>query len=246
MMLMAPKNTLHRSKIGHYSDSETLRILNGVVSGDFEEVRVASKSISLGKFPEITKKELAAISTAAVEAKIAQELYEALAPALKAEPNLLADPGVWAWVSLVPMREYMVARWSKSLASADSDSDSNEETKFDYFYTNRNNLKQHTRCGTRRLYIAAAACIKADGDFGNLKKFFESTDLYTGIFERRLGLDSEIAVELVAALSGKDRAVARYVLRSVELMLSTVSLEYLDRNQKRKLIADAISDMPKA
>ena len=245
MMLMAPKNTLHRSKIGQYSDSETLRILNGVVSGDFEEVRVASKLIALGKFPEISKKELAAISTATVEAKIAQELYEALAPALKAEPNLLADPGVWAWVSLVPMREYMVARWSKSLASADSDSDSNEETKFDYFYTNRNNLKQHTRCGTRRLYIAAAACIKADGDFGNLKKFFESTDLYTGIFERRLGLDSEIAVELVIALSGKDRAIARYVLRSVELMLSTVSLEYLDRNQKRKLIADAISDMPK-
>lgn len=245
MMLMAPKNTLHRSKIGQYSDSETLRILNGVVSGDFEEVRVASKPIALGKFPEITKKELAAISTPTVEAKIAQELYEALAPALKAEPNLLADPGVWAWVSLVPMREYMVARWSKSLASADSDSDSNEETKFDYFYTNRNNLKQHTRCGTRRLYIAAAACVRADGDFGNLKKFFESTDLYTGIFERRLGLDSEIAVELVLALSGKERAVARYVLRSVELMLSTVSLEYLDRNQKRKLIADAISDMPK-
>jgi hypothetical protein len=246
MMLMAPKNTLHRSKIGQYSDSETLRILNGVVSGDFEEVKVLSKTITLGKFPEITKKELAAISTSAVEAKIAQELYEALAPALKAEPNLLADPGVWAWVSLVPMREYMIARWSKSLASADSDSDSNEETKFDYFYTNRNNLKQHTRCGTRRLYIAAAACIKADGDFGNLKKFFESTDLYTGIFERRLGLDSEIAVELVVALSGKDRAVARYVLRSVELMLSTVSLEYLDRNQKRKLIADAISDFPNA
>ena len=70
--------------------------------------------------------------------------------------------------------------------------------------------------------------------------------MYTGIFERRLGLDSEIAVELVVALSGRDRAVARYVLRSVELMLSTVSLEYLDRNQKRKLIADAISDIPKA
>ena len=243
MMLMAPKNTLHRSKINQYSDSETLRILNGVVSGDFEEVRVTSKPISLGKFPEITKKELAAISTATVEAKIAQELYEALSPAMKAEPKLLADPGLWAWVSLVPMRDYMIARWFKSLAS--SESDSAEETKFDYFYTNRNNLKRHTRCGTRRLYIAAAACIKADGDFGNLKKFFESTDLYTGIFERRLGLDSEIAVELVVALSGKDRAVARYVLRSVELMLSTVSLEYLDRNQKRKLIADAISDMPK-
>ena len=121
---MPPKNTLYRSKVGQYSDSETLRILNGVASGDFEEVKVLSKTITLGKFPQIGKKERDAISTAAVEAKIAQELYEALAPALKAEPNLLAEPGVWAWVSLVPMREYMVARWSKSLASADSDSDS--------------------------------------------------------------------------------------------------------------------------
>ncbi len=244
---MAPKNTLFRSKVSQYSDGETLRILNGVSFGDFEEVQVSSKPVTLGKFPEISKKERDSISTATIEAKIAQELYEALAPALKAEPKLLADPGVWAWVSLVPMRDYMVARWTQSLATSDSDSDSDsvEEAKLDYFYTNRNNLKRHTRCGTRRLYIAAAACIKADGDFGNLKKFFESTDLYTGIFERRLGLDSEIAVELVVALSGKDRAVARYVLRSVELMLSTVSLEYLDRSQKRKLITDAIAEMSK-
>jgi len=68
--------------------------------------------------------------------------------------------------------------------------------------------------------------------------------LYTGIFERRLGLDSEIAVELVLALSGKERALTRYVLRSVELMLSTVALEYLDRGQKKKLISDAIADAP--
>ena len=68
--------------------------------------------------------------------------------------------------------------------------------------------------------------------------------MYTGIFERRLGLDSEIAVELALALSDKERAHARYVLRSVELMLSTVALEYLDRGQKKKLITDAIADAP--
>lgn len=242
MKLMPTKGFLHRCKSYQYSDNETMKILVGVSPGDFEEVQVSSKPVEIGVFPIVGASNRVAVGTAKSEAKFASGLYDALSPVMKTEPGLLADPGIWAWVSLVPMREYMLARWFDGRDL--SDLDWSAETKFDYFYTNRNNLKRHTRCGTRRLFIAALACMKADGDMGNLELFFESTDLYTGIFERRLGLDSEIAVELVLALSGKERALARYVLRSVELMLSTVALEYLDRGQKKKLISDAIADAP--
>ena len=239
---MAPKNFLHKCKSSEYSDSETIKILKGTSTVEFEKVTFGSSPIAIGAFSAIGPSDLLSIGTPQSETKYAKELYDALLPVMGTEPNLLSDPGIWAWISLVPMRGYMLARWFEGRDSSNADLPA--ETKCDYFYTNRNNLKRHTRCGPRRLYIAASACMKADGDLGNLEKFFKSTDLYTGIFERRLGLDSEIAVELALALSDKERAHARYVLRSVELMLSTVALEYLDRGQKKKLISDAIADAP--
>ena len=57
-----------------------------------------------------------------------------------------------------------------------------------------------------------------------------------------MSLDSEIAVELAIALVDKDRATRRYVLRSVQLMLGTIALEYLNRKQKKALIDLALSD----
>jgi hypothetical protein len=92
------------------------------------------------------------------------------------------------------------------------------------------------------LYIAARAAQLADGNFDNLSKFFADTDLYTGIFERRMSLDAETAVELAVSLENSTRAERRFVLRSVQLMLGTVALEYLDRSQKKKIIELALSD----
>ena len=237
---MPPKGVLHRCKTYQLSDSETMNILIGASVGQFEEVKVLTKPIAIGSFPKVGISDRKEIGTAKSEAKFATELYNALSPVIKTEPNLLSDPGIWAWISLVPMREYVLARWFDGRDSASTDWP--EDSTFDYFYTSRNNLKRHARCGSRRLFIAAVACMKADGDLQHLELFFKSTDLYKGIFERRLSLDSEIAVELVLALSDKDRFLVRYVLRSVELMLGTVALEYLDRGQKRKLIADAIAE----
>jgi hypothetical protein len=51
-----------------------------------------------------------------------------------------------------------------------------------------------------------------------------------------------MAVELAIALVDKDRATRRYVLRSVQLMLGTIALEYLNRKQIKALIEMALAD----
>ncbi len=233
---------LHVADFDILSDARTLEILNKgpAASSSFKVVKVGDTDIGLTGFPTITAGDLPKVQTQQFETKCAAELIEALEPVQKANPNLLSDPKFWAWVSLVPMRDYILGRWCGGAGLFGKVLPADISTS--YFFTKRGDLKGHTRSGARRLYIAAKACKSADGNLDNLSKFFADTDLFTGIFERRISLDSEIAVELAIALVDKDRATRRYVLRSVQLMLGTIALEYLNRKQKKALIEMALAD----
>lgn len=239
---MANKFKLHVADFDTLSDARTLEILNNgaIATSNFKVVKDGNADVSLTGFPTITRGDLPKIQTQEFETKCANELFGALEPVQKLNPNLLLDPKFWAWVSFVPMRDYILGRWcggaglfGKALPA---------DISISYFFTKRSDLKGHTRSGARRLYIAAKACHLADGNLDNLSKFFVDTDLFTGIFERRISLNSEIAVELAIALVDKDRATRRYVLRSVQLMLGTIALEYLNRKQIKALIEMALAD----
>lgn len=201
---------------------------------------IDGKDIPLDLSIEISKANLKDVGSQNFETQCAEKLFRALEPARKANPNLLSDPKIWAYINLYPMREYVLARWCDGAGLFGRAVPA--ELSVDYFFTKRGDLKGHTRCGARRLFIAAQACHSADGNLNNLSKFFSDTDLYTGIFERRISLDADLAVELAISLETASRAERRYVLRSVQLMLATISLEYLDRKQKKVLIRSAFDD----
>ena len=243
---MANKFKLHIADFDVLSDARTLEILNNgaAATSNFKVVRVGDADIGLSGFPTITASDLLKVQTQEFETKCATELFDALEPVKDANPNLLSDPKVWAWISLVPMRDYILGRWCDGAGLFGKVLPADISTS--YFFTKRSDLKGHTRSGARRLYIAAKACHSADGNLDNLSKFFADTDLFTGIFERRISLDSELAVELAIALVDEDRATRRYVLRSVQLMLGTIALEYLNRKQKKALIDMALADFSSA
>lgn len=243
---MASRFILHVADTDILSDARTLEILNNgaTTTSNFKIVKDGNTDIFLEDFPTITLSDLPKVQTQEFETKCAIELFNALEPVQKVNPNLLSDPKFWAWISLVPMRDYILGRWCGGAGLFGKVLPADISTS--YFFTKRGDLKGHTRSGARRLYIAAKACQLADGNFDNLSKFFADTDLFTGIFERRLSLNSEIAVELAIALVDKDRATRRYVLRSVQLMLGTIALEYLDRKQIKALIETALADFSSA
>ncbi len=233
---------LRIATVDEFSVSKVVEILSNPDANlsNFPIVRVENKEISIDLSLDISKSNLKDVSTQKFETQCAEKLYKALETVRQAEPNLIFDPKFWAYINLYPMREYNLARWcggaglfGKSLPA---------ELSVGYFFTKRGDLKGHTRCGARRLYIAAHACQAADGNLNNLSKFFLDTDLYTGIFERRMSLDADLAVGLATSLESASRAERRFVLRSVQLMLSTISLEYLDSQQKKTLIQSALND----
>lgn len=239
---MATKFKLHVADFEILSDMHTLEILKNSARAmnNFKIFKDGNADVSLVGFPTITAGDLPKVKTQEFETKCAIELFGALEPVQKLNPNLFFDPKFWAWISFVPMRDYILARWcgGAGLFGQVIPADIN----FDYFFTKGGNLKGHTRSGARRLYIAAKACKSADGNFDNLNKFFADTDLFKEIFERRISLQPEMAVELAIALEGKNRAMQRFVLRSVQLMLGTIALEYLNRKQMKALISAAIDD----
>jgi len=233
---------LRTATVDEFSVSKVVEILSNPEANlsNFPIVKIDKREISFDLSIDINKSNFGDVATQSFETQCAEKLYKALEPVRQADPNLLFDPRIWAFINLYPMREYNLARWCDGVGLFGKTLPA--EMPVGYFFTKRGDLKGHTRCGARRLYIAAHACQASDGNLNNLSKFFSDTDLYTQIFERRMSLDSELALALAIKLETLSRAERRFALRSVQLMLATISLEYLNRQRKESLIDSALSD----
>lgn len=175
------------------------------------------------------------------EVKIAIALHEALIPARQANVALLRDPGVWTWIGLFELRDYVLIRWCGA-TSANMLPTSHERCS--YFLTG-DALVRQARCAVRRLWIAANASYRVRSDYTAVAGNLALTDLYTGVFERMLGLDAELACLLTAELHKPKYAedFRRKVLIGVGARLSTVALECLDADQKAQLLNEVIADL---
>jgi len=175
------------------------------------------------------------------EIKIAIALHEALIPARQASPALLRDPGVWMWIGLQELRDYVLIRWCGAKRTSMLPV---TPERCSYFLTG-DALVRQARCAVRRLWIAANASHRARSNYSAVAANLALTDLYTGVFERMLGLDAELACALTAELHKPKylEAFRRKVLIGVGIRLSTVALECLDAGQKGHLIKEVIDDL---
>jgi hypothetical protein len=172
------------------------------------------------------------------EAILAIQLYEALIPAKKASLGNVLDPGIWAWIGINQLSDYVVNRWC---GGWNKDGSPKELEKCKYFLSGLGNHDQ-TRCAVRRLFIAADTSWRADNTFNHVLPFLKSADLYSSIFERNLSLDSELAVEIVTQYSGLERKKYRPAIKLIGLILSTVTLELLNRKEKAQIVRDALKE----
>jgi|GEM_PF-2480955 len=181
------------------------------------------------------------------EATLAIAIHELLAPVRKANPALLKDNGFWMWLGLGVCQEQIVDRWCGGRSPSGGLRLPNGAS---YFISGDSLVKQ-SRCGVRRLWIAADISQRCEGDYSHTLGLLASRDLFTGITERMVGLDAEMAIELMLQLSAVNRPVnglkvedfRRLVLRKVSVVMSTVAIELLNRRQKSELIKLVIQEM---
>ena len=173
------------------------------------------------------------------EVELAIAIYESLDTAKRVSLQYLIDPGIWSWIALSQIRDYVINRWCDGYATNGSPS---KPEACSYFLSGHSSQKQ-TRCAPRRLYIAADSSIKAEGDYSHVKALLQNTDLYSAIFERQLGSDAELAVEIATVFKDSKREVYRPGIKLVGILLSTVALEVLDRKAKHQLVVDAFNEV---
>jgi hypothetical protein len=217
---------------------EVFGILVGRVSVEIESITSMGKEVPFDvKFPkgfDVSQKSWQPEE----EATLAIQLYEALIPAKKASLGNVLDPGVWAWIGITQLSDYVVNRWC---GGWNKDGSPKELEKCKYFLTGLGNHDQ-TRCAVRRLFIAADTSWRVDNTFDHVLPFLKSADLYSSIFERNLSLDPELAVEIVTQYSGLERKKYRPAIKLIGLILSTVTLELLNRKEKAQIVSDALQE----
>jgi len=145
---------------------------------------------------------------------------------------LIRDPEFWTWLGLFPFRNYVLGRW---FGGFDSELPQSNPKRCSYFLTG-DSLREQARNAVRKLWLVANTSWRADSSFAHVGAFLASTDLYTGIFERMIGLDPEIAIAISSQVVDLEEASQRQVIRSVCGILSTTSLETMKLAEKRQLV----------
>lgn len=169
------------------------------------------------------------------ESRLAEAIHDGLKPLRRAGSAFLRDPGIWAWLGLYPLRDYVIGRWCGGFNSSGGPL---QTDRCSYFLTN-DSLRGQARCGVRRLWTAADTRERAGGDRVDCENLLKSTDLYTGIFERMIGLDAELAVEVAKQFVGMKEPERRRGLRVLGAILSATMLEVLDLTEKANLVTAA-------
>jgi hypothetical protein len=175
------------------------------------------------------------------EALLAIALREALSVARKSNPGLLNDHGVWAWIALEQLRPYVVNRWCDGF---DPVNQPKKPSGCAYFLTG-DGVHAQSRCAPRRIFIAAETSFRADGNSRSVEKFLEKSDIFSSIFERKLGLDAELAVEMVQNFyaTKAPRETYRRATKLIGLILGTTCLEALERQEKKLLVKEAMNEV---
>lgn len=179
--------------------------------------------------------------TISQEAQLAIAIREALIPARQASLKHLVDPGIWTWIALAQIPTYVISRWC---GGTDVDGRPAKPSGCSFFLTG-DGVHSQTRCASRRLFIAAETSFRSHGSYSHVEKFLQSSDIYSAIFERRLGLDAELATEMVDAFVDGNVARTHYrkAVKLVGLILGTTCLEALSREDKRKIVEEALTEV---
>ena len=194
---------------------------------------------------------LAGEDVADVDTTLARELHKALSPLFLARPGLLGEARLWDWMAVDPFRQYFLRRWcGGEIWLTDPVAERPKDASVMRAKLIPQSVKSQARHAIMRLYLYADCAMAFDGSYSKLDLILGiDQDVNTAIFERKLGLSSGLAILLAEASStitgpGK-RERRRHFFREVNLMLSTVSPEFLlmDDDGKNELVVllDAIA-----
>ena len=191
-----------------------------------------------------------------VDGSLAQALHGALDPLRRSAPHVLNDPLFWQWLAFHPFRDYTLQRWCGGSDWLDAEEPSVPTGAMRFVLTG-GSVKSHARHSARRLYLYADCSFANGGTYDHVDEILGANqDILTAVFERRLGLSPTMTLELIRAASAftptaktpsnpavSARTKYRNFFRQVNLLVSTVAVEFLDNASMATLFLDISAEI---
>jgi hypothetical protein len=217
------------------------------------------KSIDLDGLTDLDTKATKTISDAgsdtAADVDLARELHQALQPIRNSAPWLLNEQRFWEWMAVIPFREYCLDRWCGGSVWLDDDSiEQPKDSRILRYVMKPGSVHSQSRHVIRRLYIYADCSIAYDNTYDHLDTIVGGDlDIPGAVFERKLGLSPTMAVVLCRTAGSilptkktsssptiSARTKRRQFFSQVNLLASTVSLEYLSEPELTKYLDEIV------
>ena len=167
------------------------------------------------------------------DAELARLIHLALSGLTRRE---LTDPRLWQWLTTVPFRQYVIARWAPECRS---DPAVAGKSSIHQRFCGAGSIAGVARNALGRLFWVAEATSTND-DYELTRRAFENADLLVGVFERRLGLEPRLARACIEKLDEAGEAIHRAALRILNYSLSTVVVEALSDPEVDALVKDSL------
>jgi len=166
-------------------------------------------------------------------------LAVALHKALRDIPaRVLLDMQFWHWLCLGPLRPYVLARWCDGLEPKSASTLGPAPLRH---FIGSSSMVGFARNAATRLYWIADVSFSERSDYSAVPTLFGNTDLMSGIFERKLGLDRRAALHFSERLAPEKEKIRREVLRDLNLVLTTTALEFLSVDDLKELVEQLVS-----
>ncbi len=192
------------------------------------------------------------LKTVVADVKFGEAVFSALKPVFASYPALARDPGFWTWLSVKAFRDYSLHRWCNSYLIDPTVPTPSTEMLSHLKFGSSSNLKSFTRNSIARLYIVFRVIddvgVKSERDLRSIASTLLVARTHQEVFERLIGLDSELVVLVARHLARKKLDAAklssdgadsrRRFLKNLNLALGSVAIETLSLAEKQSLIGD--------
>ncbi len=224
-------------------------LADALTGGEVPGTEPTSTEIDLSKLSVFLEDLDPGLSGTELDSQMIEPVHENLTGLDRREA---AQPEVWQWLSVVAFRELPWRRWCKDPFPA------TDQERRHYLlehpgpgglpgrYLGKAGIGSLARNTFARLWWAAEVLKdpEAPGDYDLARKAAGNAQLFVDVFERRLGLNPQIARACVTVLHDSDADTVKATVRGIQQRAMTTRIEALSEKKLSSLVAEIAASAP--
>ncbi len=168
-----------------------------------------------------------------MDAKLAPGVYAALKHLNR---RTLTDPFMWHWLTTTLFKDYVTARWWDQKGDFDSWLETGGAAE--HFLGSNSNVGFSRNAIARLFWASEKTCV--DNSFELTEKVLMDTDLYSGLFERDLGMESRLVRLCIEKMEDITEGQKRESLKVIRMRMGSTPVEAFNDALLENFVEEAI------